>query len=85
MLAAISIAYDLGFSHEDIEEVMEEKAQMWQGLQAKEDNANFPIPYEIHVTVEKDSEKSTEDSRALAFSCSFYYICVWKKLNYQVF
>lgn len=65
MLAAISIAYDLGFSHEDIEEVMEEKAQMWQGLQVKEEAANFPIPYEIHVTVEKDSEKSTEDFMAL--------------------
>lgn len=62
MLAAISIAYDLGFSHEDIEEVMEEKAQMWQGLQAKEEAANFPsMPYEIHVTVEKDKEKSQQD------------------------
>lgn len=65
ILAAISIAYDLGFSHEDIEEVMEEKAQMWQGLQVKEEAANFPIPFEIHVTVEKDPEKSVEDFMTL--------------------
>lgn len=65
ILAAISIAYDLGFSHEDIEEMMFEKAQMWQGLQVKEDAANFPIPFEIHVTVEKDPEKNVEDFMAL--------------------
>lgn len=62
ILATISIAYDLGFSHEDIEDMMDEKAQMWQGLQAKEEAANFPsMPYEIHVTVEMDPEKKIEE------------------------
>jgi len=61
VLAAISIAYDLGFEHEDIEEMMFEKSQMWQGLQAKEESANFPLPYEIHVTVERDNEMPLED------------------------
>lgn len=62
ILTALSIAYDLDFSHEDIEEMMDQKSQKWQGLQAKEDAANFPsMPYEIHVTVERDPDKSFED------------------------
>lgn len=61
MLAAISIAYDIGFEHEDIEEMLYDKAQMWQGLQVKEDDAKFPLPYEIHVTVERNQEIPFED------------------------
>lgn len=56
MLAAISIAYDLDFSHEDIFEMIDEKSQVWQSRQAAEDDANFPIPFEIHVTVEKGDD-----------------------------
>ncbi len=52
MLASISIAYDLGFTHEDIEGMMDQKSRYWQELQDKEDVAQFPLPYEIHVTVE---------------------------------
>lgn len=52
ILAAISMAYDLGFSHDDIEEVMWRKAEKWQGIQAKEEKVEYPIPYEIHVTVD---------------------------------
>lgn len=61
ILTALSIAYDLEFSHEDIEEMMDQKSQKWQGLQAIEENANFTWPYEIHVTVERDPEKNFED------------------------
>lgn len=61
ILAAISIAYDLGFSHDDIEEMLDEKAQYWQDLQTSEDDANYPLPYEIHVTVERDENKSMEE------------------------
>jgi NTP pyrophosphatase (non-canonical NTP hydrolase) len=52
ILSAISMAYDLGFSHDDIEEMMWRKAQKWQGIQAKEEKIEYPIPYEIHVTVD---------------------------------
>lgn len=65
ILTAISIAYDVGFSHEEIEEMLDEKSQVWQGLQASEEEANFPLPYEIHITVERDMEKSFEDFTAL--------------------
>lgn len=56
ILTAISIAYDLGYSHEEIEEVILYKATYWQELQVKEDSLKYPIPYEIHVTVEKPAD-----------------------------
>lgn len=52
MLCAMSIAYDLKYSDEEIESMMHEKATKWAGLQAKEGRVNFPLPYEIHVTVD---------------------------------
>jgi len=70
MLAAISIAYDLDFTHEDIENMINEKAQKWQGLQVSEDDAKFPIPFEIHITVERDEEIKFED-----FSSKFKLAC----------
>lgn len=61
ILTAISIAYDLDCTHEEIEDMLDEKAQIWQGLQTSEENANFPLPYEIHVTIEVDQEKPQQD------------------------
>ena len=52
ILTAISMAYELGFSHDDIEEMMWRKAEKWHGIQAKEAKVQYPIPYEIHVTVD---------------------------------
>lgn len=52
ILTAISMAYELGFSHDDIEEMMWRKAEKWQGIQAKDAKVEYPIPYEIHVTVD---------------------------------
>jgi len=52
VLTAISMAYELGFTHDDIEEMMWRKAEKWQGIQAKEEKVEYPIPYEIHITVD---------------------------------
>lgn len=52
-LTAISIAYSNGHSDEEIEEMIEKKTILWQELQAKEDKVEYPIPYEIHVTISK--------------------------------
>lgn len=52
MLTAISMPYALGFSHDEIEEMMWRKAQKWQGIQAKSEKVEYPIPYEIHITVD---------------------------------
>lgn len=51
ILAAISIAYSLDYTHEDIEEMMHRKSEKWHGLQVKEDKIKGPVPYEIHVTI----------------------------------
>jgi hypothetical protein len=51
ILTAISMAYELGFSDDDIEEMMWEKSYKWQGIQVKESKIEGDIPYEIHVTV----------------------------------
>jgi len=63
ILTAISIAYDLGFSHSDIEEMLDSKSKKWQELQTGEEEANFPLPFEIHVTVsnKKESEKIDDE------------------------
>lgn len=52
ILTAISIAYELGYSHEEIEETMRLKAEKWQGIQYKETQVDDMIPFEIHVTVQ---------------------------------
>ena len=51
ILCALSIAYHLGYTHEDIEAMTVRKAEKWAKLQANEDKAQFPLPYEIHVTI----------------------------------
>jgi NTP pyrophosphatase (non-canonical NTP hydrolase) len=60
ILTAISIAYDLGFSHDDIEDMMLTKAQKWQKIQTKDAKVEYPIPYEIHITVDLSKLEYTE-------------------------
>lgn len=54
MLVAKSIAYSTGFTDEDLESMMFNKAQKWQHLQQTEDKSfenGDKFPYEIHITV----------------------------------
>ena len=51
MLCALSVAFDLGFSVEDLDDMMQQKAQKWARLQAREEGVRYPLPYELHVTV----------------------------------
>lgn len=67
ILTAISIAYELGYTHDDIEEVMRLKAEKWQGIQVKENQVTYPIPFEIHVTVQL----------AHGMEDSFKEVCKW--------
>lgn len=55
-LTNISIAYSLNFTDEEITEMIQKKAVKWQEIQAKEDKSVFPLPFEIHITI--DLEKS---------------------------
>lgn len=51
ILCALSVAYDLKFTDDEVEEMMLRKAEKWAQLQNKETDITYPIPYEIHVTV----------------------------------
>jgi len=50
-LTSISIAYSLGFTDDEIEEVITTKAQKWADIQQREAKISGKIPFEIHVTV----------------------------------
>lgn len=53
ILAALSIAYDVGATDEEVEAEIHRKAVKWEGIQKAESGARFPLPFEIHVTVER--------------------------------
>ena len=57
-LSNISIAHSLGFTEEEFNEMLNKKTDKWAKLQLKEDEVTFPLPYEIHVTI--DLEKLLE-------------------------
>ena len=67
MLSAISIAYDLEFTDEEIEDKLYEKSLYWMGLQAKESKVEFPIPFETHITIRRP-----DDIRDFLCACSDY-------------
>jgi len=54
ILCAISCAYDVGFTTDEIESMIVKKSAKWRSLQVKEDaiKNHDNIPYEIHITVE---------------------------------
>lgn len=51
-LCLMSIAYDLNFSDEEFEAMVNHKMKIWADLQAREGRIKYPVPYEIHITVE---------------------------------
>ncbi len=58
ILCALSIAYDLDFTDQDVEDMMKRKLEKWGELQDGEDKvADKPIPYEMHVTVHIEPER----------------------------
>lgn len=52
ILTALSIAYSLDFTDEEIDTMMVNKSEKWAGLQANEANLKYPLPFEIHITVD---------------------------------
>lgn len=52
LLCALSILYELDYSDEQVEQLMAQKSAKWASLQQRESKAAFPVPFEIHVTVE---------------------------------
>ena len=56
-LTNISISHSLGFTDEEFNEMLVKKTEKWGSLQSKEEQATFPLPFEIHVTVDGDKSK----------------------------
>ena len=52
ILTSISIAYSIGFEDSDIEEMIYRKSQKWSEIQSREKESSFPLPFEIHITVD---------------------------------
>ncbi len=50
-----SILEDLNFSDEEFEQMVGHKMKYWADLQAREGRAKYPVPFEIHVTVDAGS------------------------------
>jgi NTP pyrophosphatase (non-canonical NTP hydrolase) len=72
ILTAISIPYDMGYTHEEIQEAMWHKAEKWQNIQSKEENFNeTKIPFEIHVTVSANNMKE-KLGREVSFSVDYF-------------
>lgn len=42
----------VGFTDEEFNDMLVKKSEKWSQLQASEEKANFPLPFEIHVTVD---------------------------------
>ena len=51
-LTNISIAHSLGFTDEELNDMLIRKTEKWSKLQVGEESAQFPLPFEIHVTVD---------------------------------
>lgn len=62
MLTALSVAYDLDFTDDDIETMMVEKSKKWAKLQSSEIELKYPLPYEIHITVDIGAADITDSS-----------------------
>lgn len=55
ILVALSIAYSLGYTNDDIQTMMQNKATYWANLQQGESKVDAEkIPHEIHLTVTRD-------------------------------
>ena len=70
-LTNISIAHSLGFTDEEFNDMLIKKSEKWSNLQANEEKAEFPLPFEIHVTVDGRSDGWKFDIEEFKEDCSF--------------
>jgi NTP pyrophosphatase (non-canonical NTP hydrolase) len=59
-LTNISIAHSLDFTDEEFNDMLAKKSEKWSKLQASEEKAEFPLPFEIHVTVDANNITETK-------------------------
>lgn len=63
-LVALSIALKMGISDEDIWDMVEEKSKVWASLLERESRVSYPVPYEMHVTVEQAQKGAFKEACA---------------------
>lgn len=63
ILCALSVAYHLDFTDDDVTDMFAAKAEKWALLQLKEQDVKYPLPYEIHLTVMLEGEQTVEGFR----------------------
>lgn len=70
VLTAMSIGYELGYSHDEIDDMIRQKSLNWQAVQAKSDRVEYPIPFEMHITIRKgdgfDVSKYVDDCEKIS-------------------
>lgn len=71
-LTNFSIAYSLGFSDEDINNMILKKSIKWSSLQSNEGKVDFPLPYEIHITISKETPKFLDRNHNLSYLLSSF-------------
>jgi len=52
MLCLLSIGHDLDITNEELESIVLQKATIWQEKQEAELGLSYPLPYEIHISVQ---------------------------------
>lgn len=65
LLCILSIAYELDATDEEIEQMVNHKTKVWADLQAREGKVKYPIPYEMHITVEFDEDWKGSEKNVL--------------------
>lgn len=68
ILCALSVAYDLNFDINEIEQMMCTKSDKWGKIQYTESTVTYPLPFEIHVTVEIRKQEELEHFNKLCSS-----------------
>lgn len=67
ILCAMSIGYSLGATDDDFVAMLLKKAEQWDSLQMREAIVEYPLPFELHITVSEvaDAEKFKTDCKNL--------------------
>lgn len=55
ILTAISIPLSIGISNKDIEDMLYKKTEKWEHIQKRDNDTKYPLPFEIHITVNNDN------------------------------
>ena len=73
-LTNISIAHSVGITEDEFNDMLIKKSEKWSKLQIGEDAASFPLPFEIHVTINGD-KTIDRDTSELEFNIDEFKEC----------